>query len=336
MCSNTLFDYQSYVFSKHVNLVIKETFLEGFVDCNETSCTKVIEDIRDNKYKFKTTHKLVIVFSTTQGKYYLLTKKYNYLYLISKILSDVNYTVLKSYNSSNPDENMTQYIEDYKFQYIMKNNIYTMVIDNTFKFKNSIYNIFNVTNLKNVFIDKENNIVNIPSLNQILNLMINVKNENDFTYPFVCNFINSVGFDNKNIIFSFHKQYLDTIYWNIVNNIQRIFDTTLLSNVNKFSQNEYLVQKFGFENFIVLQNISHFNLRNIYNSINKSEFYITITVNDIVDVQFGIHLNYYTIYIARKSEYNKYINNSRYSIILSRFQRRTEQRNLLLSRLLHK
>jgi hypothetical protein len=322
-----------YVFSYDCtlnNIPIQDTFLTYFVDTTQTSCTRVIEDIRDNKYTFKTKHEFVIVYSERLNKYFCITHKHNYVYLLRKIIEHNILDKLISNtdsveNNMNGDDKIDLLItENECLRNTFKYNIYTLCVNDIVDVHNSIYNIFH--NRSNPVYMSNGQSYSLK-LHQIFNNMIEAstfsensdQNDTIVHAPFVSFSLNSIGFPQKIVFFSQRKYIVDSIYYNMINNYNNVVinDTYVGLNPQYFQQ--FYIKKLGVHNYTFVHfnsnyAIEHKNVCDIYNKIDKSKYYVTFTKHNTQNIE--------QMSIIEKKSFNKYINTMRDDIILFRKQYR--------------
>jgi hypothetical protein len=322
-----------YVFSYDCtlnNIPIQDTFLKYFVDTAQTSCTRIIEDIRDNKYTFKTKHELVLVYSQRLNKYFCITHKHNYIYLLRKIVENKLTHKLVSNtddieNNVNGDDQIDLLItENECLRNTFKYNIYTLCVNDIVDVHNSIYNIFHNRN-NPVYL--RNGQSYTLRLHQILNNMIETstfsdnsdQNDTIVHAPFVSFSINSVGFPEKIVFFS-HKQYvLDSIYYNLTCKYNDVVLNKTHSSLNPQYFQQFYINKLGLHNYTFIQynsnNIDeHKNVNDLYDKIDKTKYYVTFTKHSMLNIE--------QMSIIEKKSFNKYINTMRDDIVLFRKQYR--------------
>lgn len=315
---------KQYVFNYSLNGYPNKTLITGFIDNTQTSCTKVINDISENKYLFKTKHHFVIIFSNSMQRYFLLSRHYKYFYICKKYLSEIHTNNPKNMVCKNsPDENL-EYIVDYmsnkysSLKEILRTNLYTTLIDDTFGLSNSIYSIFYInSNIRYKSQSRENTYMFNPIMENVLDDIIE-SNNSQLSIPFVS--FNTNMTYNKILFCSTNNSYLNSIRNNL-NDItikEKIFDQNYISSLNESHRTTFLYKIFGVQNVNVIRTSTTDQIDILLSGIQRNEYYI-ITYHDK-----NANHNLSTVtYVINKKEYNKYLLNNRFEIIKHRIYKRS-------------
>lgn len=306
-----------YVFSKLISFPIKDTFLQKYIVEEENSCTRIIQDMRDNIYVTNTKYELAIVFSYTKRKYFAVTKSYNIIYILSLIEKNYSEYDFSKYNDTNPDVNLDKFIMDNNYEKYLKLKIYTMALNESKDIYNSIYALFMVNPYMAMFSKNTNNEVNEafnPSLNYILDTLLTDSRYRNVT-PFICATVNTVGFPNNVIFCTFHKYILNSILYNLKTKVA--VDTSGRFETYITSKCEFLVDMLGYENVNILHYTNIYKVQKLCDTIDENKYYTIVK-------SYYRHPKEYNIYIIKKSAFMKYINSFRDTLIQSRKYLRSE------------
>lgn len=326
-------EYKNFVFNVEIEGYPNKTVFSQYIDDDESSVSNIIRDISNEVYNFKEKHHFVIIFSMSKGKYYFLTKDVKYLIIYWKyMILSIKHPSLLSFEKCLIEENdiledvvvkISHYIPEFKN--ILEKNMYTIVTENTIGIKNSIYNVFNYTRNKTIYIDRDGQTTHNNSTFSVLEDMLLTTDYKRSRIPYI-SFDAKVFTHPNHIVFcSLDMGYLNGIRRNLQDERLKpiIYDITYNAIINKNKYQNFIMKTLGFENTAIISDaLTHFNNAqnpiNEYN-INLEKYYIIgCYINGIrYDNNCG-----YSYIVIKKETFNKYLLNMRTELIHSRLRLR--------------
>lgn len=207
-------------------------FLNSFIIYTETSISDIYKQIHNNNFIFPTEYKFVILYKS--NKYFMITQLYKYFYILKNYIYNSIYKNKKIYITK-----FEQIINLPEFNTLKNKQIYTYVKYNDKPFNK--YKFFDI-DYSLIYISCKNKIMRNPSIQHILDDMINCDDYDICHQPFIYKKnINSI-YNNHTIFYSLNKDIINNLKNEKEHNIK--IDNTIIykniDNINLDIHNKYL------------------------------------------------------------------------------------------------
>tara|TARA_Y100000780_G_C13691869_1_gene419878 strand:+ start:1674 stop:2522 length:849 start_codon:yes stop_codon:yes gene_type:complete len=226
----------TFVFDSIIVGYPHNSLLSGLIDKDEDSVGNVIRRISEGSYNFKQFYPVVIVFSVRMNKYYVISSRYNLVYMVKKYMELVTSNndfkdVPDSVISDDIDEKL-RFISS-KMDNLMNKTIYTIMVENDGYENNHDERLFDFSKHRNIIgVGKMEHplLMYNPRMEDVLTLLIHNKKQ---MFPYSVFTINNNIYKNVTLYVSRDPIELDRIIK--VNDKKEVFD-----KIMKYSIKEYI------------------------------------------------------------------------------------------------